>query len=109
MNTNVGQPVEICGKDATLRFDGIAHDVNSFTIQKEGYNPRKDLPEGYDRGRTPPQPNHMVDFFNCVRSRGTPKCPPDEAFIETATYLMSVEAHKRKRQVRWDAAKEEIV
>jgi predicted dehydrogenase len=109
MNTNVGQPVEICGKDASLRFDGIAHDVNSFSIQKEGYNARKDLPEGYDRGKTPPQPNHMVDFFNCVRSRGTPKCPADEAFIETATYLMSVEAHKRKRQVRWDAAKEEII
>jgi len=109
MNTNAGQPVEICGKDATLRFDGIAHDVNSFTIQKEGYNQRKDLPEGYERGATPAQPNHMVDFFNCVRSRGVPKCPVEEAFIETATYLMSVEAYQRKRQVRWDPAKEEIV
>jgi len=36
-------------------------------------------------GKTPGQPNHMLDFFNCVRSRGTPKCPVDEAFIETAT------------------------
>jgi len=74
MNTNAGQPVEICGKDATLRFDGIAHDVNSFVIKPEGYNQRHDLPEGYERAKTPGQPNHMVDFFNCVRSRGTPKC-----------------------------------
>jgi len=51
----------------------------------------------------------MVDFFNCVRSRGTPKCPVDEAFVETATYLMSVESYKQKRRVRWDAVKEEIV
>jgi predicted dehydrogenase len=109
MNTNAGQPVEICGKEATLRFDGIAHDVNSFVIRPEGYNQRKDIPSEYQRGKTPGQPNHMVDFFNCVRSRGTPKCPVDEAFIETATYLMSVESFKQKRRVRWDAAKEEIV
>jgi predicted dehydrogenase len=109
MNTNIGQPVEICGKDATLRFDGIAHDVTSFEIQREGYNKRTDLPEGYQRGKTPDQPNHMLDFFNCVRSRGTPKCPVDEAFIETATYLMSVESFKRNRPVRWDPVKEEIV
>ena len=109
MNTNAGQPVEICGKEATLRFDGIAHDVNSFTIRPEGYNQRKNIPSEYERGKTPGQPNHMVDFFNCVRSRGTPKCPVDEAFVETATYLMSVESYKQKRRVRWDAVKEEIV
>ena len=51
----------------------------------------------------------MVDFFNCVRSRGKPKCHVDEAFIETATYLMSVESYKQQRIVRWDPAKEEIV
>lgn len=109
MNTNVGQPVEICGKQATLRFDGIAHDVSSFSIEPEGYNKRADLPKGYVRGKTPNQPNHMVDFFNCVRSRGTPKCPADEAFIETATYLMSVESHRQQRLVRWDPNAEQIV
>ncbi|MHC1764411.1 MAG: Gfo/Idh/MocA family protein [Verrucomicrobiia bacterium] len=109
MNTNVGQPVEICGKQATLRFDGIAHDVSSFSIEPEGYNKRADLPKGYVRGKTPNQPNHMVDFFNCVRSRGTPKCPADEAFIETATYLMSVESHRQQRLVRWDRNAEQIV
>ena len=109
MNTNAGQPVEICGKEATLRFDGIAHDVSNFTIQPEGYNKRTDLPKGYIRGKTPNQPNHIVDFFNCVRTRGTPKCPADEAFIETATYLMSVESYRQKRLVRWDKAIEEIV
>lgn len=109
MNTGVGQPVEICGKDASLRFDGIAHDVTDFTITPERHNERADLPKGYARGKTPQQPNHLEDFFHCVRSGGTPKCGVDEAFIETATYLMSVESYRRQRQVRWDAAKEEIV
>ncbi len=109
MNTNLGQPVEICGKDATLRFDAIAHDANSFTIVPEGYAQKGRLPTGYDRTKTPPQPNHMLDWIQCIRSRGTPKCAADEAFIETATYLMSVEAHHRQRMVRWDPATEEIM
>jgi hypothetical protein len=51
----------------------------------------------------------MVDSLNCVQSRGTPKCPVDETFIETATFLMSVESHRQQRQVRWDPVREEIV
>ncbi len=109
MNTGVGQPVEICGKLATLRFDGIAHDVNNFSIEPEGFPGSEKLPKGYERGKTPQQPNHMVDFFNCVRSRKKPKCDEDEAFIETATFVMSVESYQQKRVVRWDPAKEEIL
>ena len=67
------------------------------------------LPQGYISGKTPKQPSHMQDFINCVRSRGRPKCSVDEAFIETATYLMSIAAFEQQRTVRWDAAKEDIV
>lgn len=109
MNTSVPQPVEICGKDALLRFDGIAHDATSFTIVPEGHVTRTNLPKGYDRAKTPRQPNHLEDFFNCVRSRGTPKCSVDEAFVEVATFLMSVESFQKQRIVRWDPAREEIV
>jgi hypothetical protein len=100
--------VEICGKDATLTFNDIAHNVSGFTIRREGYCQRE-MPEGYARGKTPGQPNHLMDFFNAVRSRGTPKCPVEEAFIESVTAIMSVESFKRQRVVRWDAAREEIV
>jgi hypothetical protein len=51
----------------------------------------------------------MVDWVNCIRSRGTPKCSTDEAFIETATFLMSLIAYQQRRQVRWNSAREEIV
>lgn len=66
-------------------------------------------PAGYVRDKTPKQPNHMEDFFNCVRSRGTPKCGVDEAFVEIATSLMSIESYMKRRVVRWDPVKEEIV
>jgi predicted dehydrogenase len=109
MNTSVGQPVEICGKEAMLRFDGIAHDVTTFTITPESFVQGDRIPREYREGQTPAQPSHMQDFFDCVRSRGVPKCGVEEAFIETATFLMSVEAYRQRRQVRWDATREDIV
>ena len=109
MNTSVKQPVEICGRDASLRFDGIAHDVTRFQIVPEYHNNRQDLPKGYERGKTPLQPNHLEDWVQCIQSRGIPKCSTDEAFIETATFLMSLVSHQQRRTVRWDSACEEIV
>jgi predicted dehydrogenase len=109
MNSDAEQPVEICGQEATLRFDGIAHDATSFKVIPAKFNERKDLPKMYLPGKTPQQPNHLEDFFSCVRSRKQPKCNVDEAFIETATYLMSVESYNQKRQVRWDPETETIV
>jgi hypothetical protein len=51
----------------------------------------------------------MVDWVNCIRSRGTPKCSTEEAFIETATLLMSLVSQQERRVVRWDATNEAIV
>jgi hypothetical protein len=108
-NNSAMQPIELCGQEATLRFDGIAHDATSFKIIPEKFNNKTNLPKMYMPGKTPAQPNHLEDFFNCVRSRKLPKCNVDEAFVETATYLMSVESFNKKREVRWDPVKEEIV
>lgn len=109
MNATASQPVEICGRDATLRFDAIAHDVGTFEIVPADYNRRSDLPKGYERGKTVNQPNHMVDWVQCIGSRSTPKCSTDEAFIETATFLLSLVSQQERRMVRWDATREEIV
>ncbi len=109
MNSTANQPVELCGRDATLRFDGIAHDVTTFEIELAPHNRKADMPKGYERGKTPAQPNHMGDWVNCIRSRGTPKCSTDEAFVETATFLMSLVAQQERRRVCWDAAHEQIV
>jgi len=109
MNATGSQPVEIMGRDATLRFDAIAHDVSTFEIVPARHARQAALPKGYERGKTPQQPNHMVDWVNCIQTRGTPKCSTDEAFIEAATSLMSLVSQQQKRLVRWDPVKEEIV
>jgi predicted dehydrogenase len=53
--------------------------------------------------------SHMQDFIDCVRTRGLPRCHVDRAFEEAVALLMSVEAYKRERKVRWDPAKEAII
>ena len=53
--------------------------------------------------------DHMQDFFNCVRPREKPRCNEDKAFIETAVLIMSLEAYKQKRTMRWDKENEAIV
>ncbi len=122
MNSSTqGQVPEFRGKEALLRFDSIAQSVNTFWVYPEATSQKyKDKLESeeistgkpmltYDPSTTPDIPSHMQDFFNCVRSRQRPKCHEDEAFIETATLVMSVAAYMSKREVRWDKEKEEIV
>jgi predicted dehydrogenase len=53
--------------------------------------------------------SHWQDFIDCIRTGGTPRCGVDRAFEEAVAIVMSVEAYKQKRQVRWDAAREEVV
>ena len=87
MNTTDSQPVTICGRDATLRFDAIAHNVSTFEIIPAGHNQKADLPKGYERGKTPasaqshgglgelhPQPRHaeMLDRRGVHRNGHVP-------------------------------------
>jgi predicted dehydrogenase len=121
MNSRVlRQPPEFRGKEALLRF---SEDVfyRSFDIYAERSSVKYgeqieagQIPVGkpfrsFDPTQTPPQPTHMQDFINCVGSRQKPKCNEDEAFVETATFLMSLCAYQQKREVRWDSGKEEII
>lgn len=115
------QPPEFRGKDALLRFDTIAQSVGTFDVYAEPgsvkYQPLID--DGkikssrpfmkFDPAKTPPQPNHMEDFFRCVRSRKKTRCNEDEAFIEAATLIMAVTSYQQKRQVRWDPEKQDVV
>lgn len=52
---------------------------------------------------------HMENFISCARSRETPRCGVDRAFEEAAALIMSVEAYRRERKVRWDPVKEAVV
>jgi hypothetical protein len=51
----------------------------------------------------------MRNFIDCIRSGETPRCGIDRAWQEAVTVVMSVEAYRKERKVRWDPVREEIV
>jgi predicted dehydrogenase len=53
--------------------------------------------------------SHQRNFVDCIRSGETPRCGIQRAFEEAVCVVMSVEAYKKERKVRWDPVKEEIV
>ena len=95
-------------------YNGIGQDASRFEIYDDGAAwlmnaPGPKATYQFDPRTAPKQPSHMEDFLECVRSRNVPRCNVDEAFIEAATLMMSVESYRQKRQVRWDREREEIV
>jgi len=110
------QVPEFRGKDALLKMTEDSFEVYAERVSKK-YEPRiasGEIKAGepflkFDPSKTPEQPSHMQDFFNCVRSRKQPKCNEDEAFIEAVTCIMSVIAYREGRRVRWDPQKQEVV
>ena len=95
-------------------FNSIGQDANRFEVYKDGPawtmgGRPPEVVQRYVPGKADRWPNHMENFLQCVRTGEKPRCHEDEAFIETAILLMSVESYHKKRQVRWDLEKEEIV
>ena len=115
MNSRRAQAPEYIGRNGRIIFDSIGQNAAQFEIyndenaHKPTVYPQPKPKFFFTAGKEHRKPDHLDDFLNCVRTREKPQCNEDEAFIETATLLMSMEAYKQKRQVRWDPVKEEII
>lgn len=115
MNSNRNQTPEYIGREGRMIFNSIGQSANMFEVYadekayKPAVYPQAEPTFFFRPGKEHRREDHFHDFLNCVRTREKPRCNEDEAFIEVATLLMSVEAYKQKRQVRWDREKEEIV
>ena len=113
-NSRRNQTPEFCGRDGRMVFNAIGQAANRFEVYRDGpaWRMKSKPPEPidfYNPGKGPRWPNHMENFLQCVRTGETPRCNVDEAFVETATIVMSVESYHQKRQVRWDPDQEKIV
>ncbi|MBU6400787.1 MAG: Gfo/Idh/MocA family oxidoreductase [Verrucomicrobia bacterium] len=60
-------------------------------------------------GYTDYTPQHMQNFFDCVRSRQQPVCPFDLGFRTAITCQMAIASYRRQRTVRWDPQLQDIV
>jgi len=114
-NTRRQQTPEYIGREGRMVFNAIGQNASQFEIFPDASAYRNSRHAPLEAGfffaptREHRKPDHITDFLQCVRTRQKPQCNEDEAFIETAVLMMSQESHRLKRQVRWDAEKEEIV
>ncbi len=68
-------------------------------------------------GHTEPPPmgigddtlEHMADWFDCVRSRGTPHCSVEEGFAHSVACMMAAQSYWSGRKVYWEGATETIL
>ena len=115
MNSRRSQSPEYIGREGRMIFNSIGQNASLFEVfgdeaaHRIARHPRPEPTEFFKAGKEHRRPDHMEDFLNCVRTREKPRCDEDEAFIETAVIAMSMQSFREKRQVRWDASKEEIV
>lgn len=115
MNSRRSQSPEYIGRNGRMIFNSIGQNATMFeiygdeTAHRIASRAQAEPTHFFKPGKEHSQPNLMQDFLNCVRTREKPLCDEDEAFIETAVIAMSMESYRRKKQVRWDVAKEEIV
>jgi len=115
MNSGREQTPEFIARNGRLIFSEIGQAASQFevygddTAYKPAVYPQPKPSHFFKPGKEHRKPDHLEDFLNCVRTRAKPQCDEDEAFIETATLLMSMEANQQKRRVRWDPVKEEII
>lgn len=115
MNSRRSQSPEYIGREGRMIFNSIGQNASLFEIYgDEPYHqiaarPQAEPSHFFKAGKEHRRPDHMQDFLNCVRTREQPQCNEDEAFIETVVIAMAMEAYREKREVRWDATKQEIV
>ena len=116
-NRHHGTNTFIFGRDATIEVHTDWCNVYGAEWKPEN---QKKLAESRRTGQPVPPDysmkkgelevsSHMRNFVDCIRSGETPRCGIDRAFEEAVTVVMSVEAFRKERKVRWDTAKEEIV
>jgi predicted dehydrogenase len=115
MNSQRKQTPEFIGRAGRIIFSDIGQDASMFETYADepAYElARRPQPQPTHFFAPTPEherPSHMEDFLQCVRTRERPRCNEDEAFVEAATLLMSVQSFQQKRQVRWNPVDEEII
>ena len=54
------------------------------------------------------QTEHVAEWLEAVRTRGTVSCPPEEAYRSTAAVQLAMIAYKSGGRVDWDGSTEQV-
>jgi len=112
------------GKNATLVNIGGEGSPRYQVVEEKGthedddaiYEKRKTTDVTIPGQTSPPptgmgdeDPNHMINWFECLRSRGTPHASVREGFAHAVACIMAAHSYWQGRRLYWDAKSEQIV
>jgi predicted dehydrogenase len=83
-------------------------DCEKWTVSGEG-SAEKDRVTAEQKIAPETTNSHMANFLECVRSRGTPRADIEAGFAHAVAGIMSAEALKHGRRIRFDREKLELV
>jgi predicted dehydrogenase len=112
-NRHVGEMAQYLGRDLTMEVSPAF--LRTWEAEwkpefRQKYRAGATVPPAYEYKRGEVEvTDHMQNFFDSMRTREKPRCDVDRAFEEAVAIVMSVEAYKREKRVKWDAAREAIV
>ena len=105
MNTSkTQQPVEICGRDATLRFDDIAHDVTTFRNPPRRPQPAaRTCPRATSAARHPSSPITWRTGSIASKAAAPRNARPTRRSSKPRPSSCRWSRIRQRRVVRWDA------
>jgi len=87
----------------------VMHDAAGQVLYYPQGQPRAGEGEQPKGGYSDYTPQHLQNFFDCVRSRKEPTCPFELGFRTAITCQMAIASCRQHRTVRWDAQAQDIV
>ena len=72
---------------------------------RDGASGKASEPAGYSDST----PQHMQNFFDCVRSRKEPICPFEMGFRAAIACQMAIASYRQHRTVRWDPQTQDVM
>ena len=111
VNRHTGDLVEVLGRDGFMECSPAfcrVYDAEWKDEERPGGGAKKGPSYVFKPGELQVT-SHWQNFVDAITKDEKLRCDEDRSFEEAVVVIMSVEAYHKKREVRWDFRKEEIV
>ena len=103
MGNNTNLPMLIDGPKGTVHFNGSGYQIHS---------PSGEQTAVVDSTRAPTDPKqrveHLKDFFNCIRTRETPRCDATMGYHVMVALHMGIRSYREGKVLEFDSATETV-
>lgn len=99
-----GNLTRICGDQGLLKMDNLMAPV----LTAEGGSKNKGVIRGVNPVKMPDQPDHFLNWLQCLRSRKAPQAPIEAGYQHAVACIMAVESQAKGARMVYDNANRRI-